>query len=306
MKIRIGTRRSELALWQANHVAEELKKIGVDTELVKIETKGDKILDVPLAKVGGKGLFVKEIEEAMLNKEIDIAVHSLKDVPTFFPDGLGLIAYTEREEPNDAFLSNKYSTIEQMQPGDVLGTSSLRRKAQAAALAEGLQIKDLRGNVNTRIRKMEEGQYDGIILAYSGLKRIGLKDKVKQVLTPQEMIPAVCQGTLGIEARLDDNEVIAKVREALHHEPSAICSIAERAFLKRLEGGCQVPFAGYATLEDSRLDMVGYVSDFEGNATFYDTISGPADEAESLGIRLAEKLLDAGADKVLETIEKLT
>lgn len=302
MKIKIGTRRSELALWQANHVAEALEKHGVRTELVKIETKGDKILDVPLAKVGGKGLFVKEIEEAMLNGDIDIAVHSLKDVPTFFPDGLGLIAYTERESPNDAFLSNKYDSIEQMRPGDVLGTSSLRRKAQAAALAKGLVIKDLRGNVNTRIRKMEEGQYDGIILAYSGLKRIGLDRKVKQVLSSRQMIPAVCQGTLGIEGRLNDHATISKVREAMHHEPSAVRSRAERAFLKRLEGGCQVPFAGYAVLEDAQLEMVGYVSDFEGISTFFDSISGPADEAEALGVKLAEKLLEAGADRVLAAI----
>ncbi len=247
MKIRIGTRKSKLALWQANYVASKLKKHSPDIEIefVKITTKGDKILDVPLAKVGGKGLFVKEIEEAMLRNEIDIAVHSLKDVPTYFPEGLGLVAITKREDPRDAFLSVKYNSIEEMPEGAVLGTSSLRRKAQILEKRKDLVIKDLRGNVDTRIRKLEEGQYDGIILAYAGLKRLGLENKVKQIFEPDYMIPAVAQGFLGIEARLDDEET-KRIVSVLNHRESELRAKTERAFLKTLEGGCQVPLAGYA------------------------------------------------------------
>ena len=303
MKIRIGTRKSKLALWQANYVASQLKKHfpDIEIELVKITTKGDKILDVPLAKVGGKGLFVKEIEEAMLRNEIDIAVHSLKDVPTYFPEGLGLVAITEREDPRDAFLSVKYSSIEEMPEGAVLGTSSLRRKAQILEKRKDLVIKDLRGNVDTRIRKLEEGQYDGIILAYAGLKRLGLENKVKQIFEPDYMIPAVAQGFLGIEARLDDEET-KRIVSVLNHRESELRAKAERAFLKTLEGGCQVPLAGYAEIIDGVLKITGFVSDLEGKRVFKDTVEGNPEDAESLGETLANRLLEAGAKEVLEEI----
>ena len=303
MRIRIGTRKSKLALWQANHVAELLKKYypDIQVELVKITTKGDKILDVPLAKVGGKGLFVKEIEEAMLRNEIDIAVHSLKDVPTYFPEGLGLVAITEREDPRDAFLSVKYSSIDKMPEGSVLGTSSLRRKAQIMLNRKDLKIEDLRGNVDTRIRKLEEGQYDGIILAYAGLKRLGLQDRVKQIFEPDYMIPAVAQGFLGIEARLDDEET-REIVSVLNHKESEIRAKAERAFLKTLEGGCQVPLAGYSEIKNGRITITGFVSDLEGKRVFKDSIEGSVEQPEKIGVELANRLLDMGAREVLEEI----
>ena len=305
LKIRIGTRKSKLALWQANFVADQLKKHFPDIviELVKIVTKGDKILDVPLAKVGGKGLFVKEIEEAMLRKEIDIAVHSLKDVPTYFPEGLGLVAITEREDPRDAFLSVKYDSIDDMPEGAVLGTSSLRRKAQIMMKRKDLRIEDLRGNVDTRIRKLEEGQYDGIILAYAGLKRLGLQGRVKQIFDPQYMIPAVAQGFLGIEARLDD-EKTKEIVSVLNHRESELRARAERSFLKTLEGGCQVPLAGYSEIVDGKLKITGFVSDLEGERFFRDSMEGSLDDPEGLGEKLAQKLLDMGAREVLEEIYK--
>lgn len=303
MKIRIGTRKSKLALWQANYVASQLKKHfpNLEVELVKITTKGDKILDVPLAKVGGKGLFVKEIEEAMLRNEIDIAVHSLKDVPTYFPEGLGLVAITEREDPRDAFLSVKYNSLDEMPAGAVLGTSSLRRKAQILEKRKDLVIKDLRGNVDTRIRKLEEGQYDGIILAYAGLKRLGLENKVKQIFEPDYMIPAVAQGFLGIEARLDD-EKTKQIVSVLNHKESQLRAEAERAFLKTLEGGCQVPLAAYSEIKNGKLKITGFVSDLEGNRIFKDSLEGNPEDAENIGKTLAEKLLNAGAKEVLEEI----
>ncbi len=302
LKIRIGTRKSKLALWQANHIADRIRKeLGYEVELVKIVTKGDKILDVPLAKVGGKGLFVKEIEEAMLRNEIDIAVHSLKDVPTYFPEGLDLVAITEREDPRDAFLSVEYNSIYEMKEGDILGTSSLRRKSQVAQLKPELNIQDLRGNVDTRIRKMEEGQYKGIILAYAGLKRLGLENKVKQVFSPEEMIPAVAQGFLGIEGRKNDDK-IKEVIKILNHKESELRAKAERAFLKTLEGGCQVPIAAYAEIKDNTLTIVGYISDLEGKRVFKDKISGNKENAEEIGTELAQKLLDEGGKQVLDEI----
>jgi len=303
LKIRIGTRKSKLALWQANHIASLLKQHfpDIQIEIIKITTKGDKILDVPLAKVGGKGLFVKEIEEAMLRNEIDIAVHSLKDVPTYFPEGLGIVAVPEREDPRDAFLSLKYSSIEEMGKGAVLGTSSLRRKAQILTKRDDLDIKDLRGNVDTRIRKMEEGQFEGIILAYAGLKRLGLDGKVKQVFDTDYMIPAVAQGLLGIEARLDDQKTM-EIVSVLNHKESWIRAEAERAFLKRLEGGCQVPLAGYSEINKNTITITGFVSDLEGRRVFKDKISGSINSPEQLGVELAEKLLDMGAREVLQEI----
>lgn len=305
MKIRIGTRKSKLALWQANYVANSIKNLfpDVEVELVKITTKGDKILDVPLAKVGGKGLFVKEIEDALLKKEIDIAVHSLKDVPTYFPEGLGLIAVTEREDPRDAFLSVKYKSIDELPENSVVGTSSLRRKVQLKRLRPDLTIKDLRGNVDTRIRKLEEGQYDAIILAFAGLKRLGFENKVRQLFDPYKFIPAVAQGFLGIEARLDNTKVIEIVSH-LNHKESQIRASAERAFLKTLEGGCQVPLAGYSEIIDNKLKITGFVADIEGKKFFKDTLLGDLDKPEEVGTALAESLLRQGAKEVLEEIYK--
>ncbi len=303
MKVRIGTRKSKLALWQANFVAQQLKKHfpDLEVELVKITTKGDKILDVPLAKVGGKGLFVKEIEDALLRNKIDLAVHSLKDVPTYFPPGLGLVAITKREDPRDAFLSVKYNSIDELPKGAVVGTSSLRRKVQLKIHRPDLTIKDLRGNVDTRIRKLEEGQYDAIILAYAGLKRLGLENKAKQVFDTDFMIPAVAQGFLGIETRLDDAETI-KIVSVLNDEESRLRATAERAFLKALEGGCQVPLAGYSEIKDGKLILTGFISDLEGKRYFKDFIEGSPVEAEDLGIELAERLLQSGAREVLDEV----
>ena len=303
MKIRIGTRKSKLALWQANFVAQQLKKYfpDIEVELVKITTKGDKILDVPLAKVGGKGLFVKEIEDALLRNEIDIAVHSLKDVPTYFPKGLGLVAIMEREDPRDAFLSVKYNSLDELPEGAVVGTSSLRRKVQLKIHRPDLTIKDLRGNVDTRIRKLEEGQYDAIILAYAGLKRLGLEGKAKQVFDTDFMIPAVAQGFLGIEARLDDKDTI-KLVSVLNHEESSIRAAAERAFLKTLEGGCQVPLAGYSEIKNGTLSLTGFIADLEGKRYFKDSLEGSPSEAEDLGVELAERLLQAGAKEILDEV----
>ncbi len=305
MKIRIGTRKSKLALWQANFVANKLKEHfpDLEIELVKITTKGDKILDVPLAKVGGKGLFVKEIEEAMLRNEIDIAVHSLKDVPTFFPKGLGLIAITKREDPRDAFVSVKYNSLEELPKGAIVGTSSLRRKVQLKLKRPDLQIKDLRGNVDTRLRKLEEGQYDAIILAYAGLKRLDLAKKAKQIFDPLEFIPAVAQGFLGIEARLND-EKTKEIVSVLNDEESLIRATAERSFLKTLEGGCQVPLGAYTEIKDKKLHITGFVSDLEAKRFYRETLEGSIDYPEELGKSLAEKLLSKGAREVLDEIYK--
>lgn len=303
MKIRIGTRGSKLALWQANFVASKLKKHfpEIEIEIIKIKTKGDKILDVPLAKIGGKGLFVKEIEDALLKNEIDIAVHSLKDVPTYFPDGLGLTAIMEREDPRDAFLSVKYNSLNELPKGAIVGTSSLRRKVQLKLKRPDLNIKDLRGNVDTRIRKLEEGQYDAIILAYAGLKRLGLENKVKQRLDIDIMIPAVAQGFLAIETRLEDKKT-NNIISILNHKESEIRAKAERAFLKTLEGGCQVPLAGYSEIKDGKLYLTGFISDLEAKRVFKDKISGNLEEAEDLGIKLAKNLLEKGAKEVLEEL----
>lgn len=308
MKIRIGTRKSQLALWQANFIAGKLRERNIEVEIVKITTQGDKILDVPLAKIGGKGLFVKEIEEAMLRGEIDIAVHSLKDVPTKLPDGLDIVTIPQREDPSDAFVSLKYDSIEQLPKGATVGTSSLRRKSQLLRLRPDLNIKDLRGNVDTRLRKLEEGQFDAIILAYAGLKRLGLESKVRQKLTSDLMIPAVCQGFLGIEARLDDRQVIDAI-SFLNDRESYIKATAERSFLATLEGGCQVPLGAYCEMQGGKLKITGYISDLEGREFYRDTIErdagvDPVATARWIGKTLAEKLLNAGGKKILDCLLK--
>jgi len=302
-KLRIGTRGSQLALWQANWIKGNLVRTypDLDVEIVRIKTTGDKILDVPLAQVGGKGLFVKEIETALLDGLIDLAVHSMKDVPTEFPDGLGIVATSRREDPRDALLSRNNVSLEDLPRGATIGTSSLRRQAQFLQLRNDLKIEPLRGNINTRLRKLKEGQYDAIILAYAGVKRLGWEDEVTQILEPDIILPAIGQGALGIEARLDDAGTLGRITFLNDPETSARVS-AERAFLKRLEGGCQVPIAAYATLDDDRITLKGLVARVDGKKTVVRDATGHLSEALSLGTRLAEEILDHGGREILEEV----
>ncbi|MBI5875232.1 MAG: hydroxymethylbilane synthase [Deltaproteobacteria bacterium] len=328
-KLKLGTRASQLALWQAEWVKSEIEKRypGTEVELVKIKTTGDKILDVPLAKVGGKGLFVKEIEEALLDKRIDIAVHSMKDVPTDFPKGLHLVAITEREDPRDAFISQiqnskfKVQSFKDLPHGASIGTSSLRRSSQLLNLRTDLKIVQLRGNLNTRLKKLDEGQYDAIILAAAGVKRLGWVDRITEYLSPEVSLPAIGQGALGIETRVDDKE-INKLVAFFDHPATSTAVRAERALLKRLEGGCQVPIAAYGTVvADSsvslnaptghptegwvgQLHLVGLVASTDGKKIIKDSVSGQIDKAEDLGIELAEKLLKMGAWDILKEVYK--
>ncbi|NWO04996.1 MAG: hydroxymethylbilane synthase [Alteromonadaceae bacterium] len=302
--LRIATRSSALALWQAEFIKSELERLhdNVTVELVKIKTQGDKILDVPLAKIGGKGLFVKELEEAMLDGRADLAVHSMKDVPMEFPEGLGLVAICEREDPTDAFVSNHYATIDELPEGSVVGTASLRREAQLRANRPDLIVKVLRGNVNTRLAKLDAGEYDAIVLASSGLKRLEFHDRIRYCLPAEVSLPAVGQGALGIECRTDDTELLQLI-EPLNHEDTADRVKAERALNRRLEGGCQVPIAAYALLEDNdMLWLRGLVGAVDGTQIFRVEGRVPRKEGERLGRELAEELLGMGADKVLAEI----
>jgi len=271
-------------------------------ELIKIKTQGDKILDVPLAKVGGKGLFVKELEEAMLDGRADLAVHSMKDVPMNFPEGLGLVAICEREDPSDAFVSNHFDNVDALHHGAVVGTSSLRRESQLRAYRPDLEIRMLRGNVNTRLAKLDAGNYDAIVLASSGLKRLGFHERIRYSMPDTVSLPAVGQGALGIECRLNDNELRAML-EPLNHTDTADRVKAERALNRRLEGGCQVPIAAYALLEDNdMLWLRGLVGAVDGTQILRVEGRAPRSEGERLGRELAEDLLALGADKVLAEI----
>ncbi|MBS99251.1 MAG: hydroxymethylbilane synthase [Oceanospirillaceae bacterium] len=303
--IRIATRRSLLALWQAEYVKAELERIhpGIQVELVKIQSKGDKILDTPLAKIGGKGLFVKELENAMLDGEADIAVHSMKDVPMEFPDGLGLPVICPREKPTDAFVSNHYNHLDELPQGAVVGTSSLRREVQIRERRPDLQVNFLRGNVQTRLGKLDAGEYDAIILATAGLMRLELTERIRYEITPEESLPAGGQGAVGIECRNDDQELIDLIKP-LHHTETAYRVLAERAMNRRLEGGCQVPIGCFATLNDdiSEIWLRGLVGRPDGTHVLRDEIRGPVDQAEQLGITLAERLLSAGADAILKEV----
>ncbi len=302
-KLRIATRKSALAMWQAEHVKARLEALhpGLEVELLAMSTKGDKILDVPLAKVGGKGLFVKELESAMLEDRADIAVHSMKDVPMEFPEGLGLAVISEREDPTDAFVSNKYTNFDDLPEGAVVGTSSLRRRCQISERRPDLKVDWLRGNVNTRLAKLDNGEYDAIILASSGLKRLGFHDRISTTIDDTISLPAAGQGALGIECRLADVDIIELIKP-LTHEPSQTCVTAERAMNRRLEGGCQVPIAGYAVLEGDQLFVRGLVGEPDGSRILREEVRGPADQAEQLGIQLAEALLAQGAGKILESV----
>jgi hydroxymethylbilane synthase len=302
-QIRIGTRASALALWQAEWVKSELEKHypGMTVTLTKIKTTGDKILDVPLAKVGGKGLFVKEIEEAMLENEIDIAVHSMKDVPTFFPDGLHLACITKREDARDALLSRNNVSFKDLPKGANVGTSSLRRQAQLMSLRPDFVIHQLRGNVGTRLQKLKEGKFDAIILAAAGVKRLGLEANVSEYLSPEISLPAIGQGALGIECRVDDRELNDMIA-FFNHTDSRTCVTGERALLRRLEGGCQVPIACYGQMKNGKLTLIGLVGSVDGTRIVKDSIEGEPEKAEKLGVTLAEKLLSRGADVILREV----
>ena len=303
-KIIIATRGSMLALWQAEWIKSQIKNIYPDTEveLNKIKTTGDKILDVPLAQVGGKGLFVKEIEEAMLRGEADLAVHSMKDVPTDLPEGLHLSAICKREDPRDAFIAGAdISSFHDLPQGGHVGTSSLRRMCQLLNRRPDIKITQLRGNVDTRLRKLAEGEFDAIILATAGVKRLGYESRITEKLSTEISLPAIGQGAVGIECRKDD-EFINGLLAKLNHDDTWICVIAERAFLKKLEGGCQVPIAAHAQLKDGQLTIEGLVGSLDGKTLVKESMQGKPEEAESIGTSLAEKLLSQGAGEILAEV----
>ncbi len=302
--LRIATRKSALALWQAEYVKAELEAHHpqLTVELVPMTSRGDKILDVPLAKVGGKGLFVKELEHSLLNNEADIAVHSMKDVPMEFPEGLGLSVICPREDPRDAFVSNRFDSLEQLPQGSVVGTSSLRRQCQLLAKRPDLSIKFLRGNVNTRLQKLDDGEYDAIILASAGLIRLEMPERIRQRITPEFCLPAGGQGAVGIETRTDDSR-IKELIAPLHCAITAEQVIAERSMNRRLEGGCQVPIGCFAVHEgDDQLWLRGLVGNPDGSVMLEDEIRGSVSEAQALGVTLAERLLDAGAGEILQAV----
>jgi len=298
--LRIATRKSPLAMWQAEHVAQRLRQTHseLQVELLGMSTQGDKILDTPLAKIGGKGLFVKELEQGMLDGRADIAVHSMKDVPVELPEGLHLAVILEREDPRDAFVSNRYASLTELPDGAVVGTSSLRRQCQLSEARPDLQIRPLRGNVNTRLRKLDEGEFDAEILAAAGLKRLGFQNRIRSCLEPDQSLPAIGQGAIGIECRVDDESVNALIA-CLHDPETDVCVRAERAMNNRLMGGCQVPIAGYAVLNHDTLYLRGLVGEPDGSCIMRAEVNGPAAQAEQLGIALAEDLLGQGADQVL-------
>ncbi len=301
--LRIATRKSPLAMWQAEFVKARLEAehSGLSVELLPMSTKGDKILDTPLAKIGGKGLFLKELENAMLDGRADIAVHSMKDVPMEFPDGLGLYCICEREDPRDAFVSNDYPSLDALPQGAIVGTSSLRRQCQLLKLRPDLQIKDLRGNVNTRLAKLDAGEYHAIILASAGLLRLEMQQRIADYLSPDTLLPAGGQGAVGIECRSDD-ERLHTLLAPLNDADTSIRVKAERALNHRLQGGCQVPIACFAELDGPQLRLRALVGAIDGSRVIEDEIHGPAEQAEQLGVSLAERLLSAGADKILAEV----
>ncbi|PAJ72424.1 hydroxymethylbilane synthase [Pseudoalteromonas sp. NBT06-2] len=301
--LKIATRKSALALWQAEFVKAELKKFHSEltVELVPMSTQGDKILDTPLAKIGGKGLFVKELEQAMLDGRADIAVHSMKDVPVEFPEGLTLHTICEREDPRDAFVSNIYKTIDELPKGAIVGTSSLRRQCQIKALRPDLEIRDLRGNVNTRLAKLDEGQYDAIILAAAGLIRLEMPERISDFIGVDVSLPANGQGAVGIECRTDD-EATKALLAPLEHNETRMRVLAERAMNRKLQGGCQVPIGAYAEIKADKLTLKGLVGAVDGSIILQDTVSGVVSDAEQLGEQLADTLLGRGADKILAEV----
>ncbi len=301
-EIRIGTRGSQLALWQANWIKKSLESKYKDLKvtLIKIKTTGDKILDVPLARVGGKGLFVKEIEEALVDGKIDIAVHSMKDVPTDLPGSLHIPVICKREDPRDALLSHG-RTFSDLPKGGKVGTSSLRRQAQLLHLRPDLKMVTLRGNLDTRIRKLDTENLDAVILAAAGIRRMGWSDKITEILSPEISLPAIGQGAVGVECRREDPWINSRIAFLLHPETFDTVT-SERALLKRLEGGCQVPIAAYAEIENDTMRLRGLVGSVDGKTLIRDEITGPRIQGESLGVELAERLLAAGADKILKEV----
>ncbi len=299
----LGTRASRLAIWQAEWVRARLREIAPDVTvtLQRIKTSGDKILDVPLAKIGGKGLFVKEIEEALLQGTIDLAVHSMKDVPTALPEGLDILCVPEREDPRDALISREAKPLERLPQGARVGTSSLRRQSQLLHRRPDLKIEMLRGNLDTRLRKLREGEFDAIVLAAAGLKRMGWADRITEYLPPEVSLPAIGQGALGIEGRRDDT-FVREVVSALEHPPTRTAVTAERALLDKLEGGCQVPIAAHATLVGGRLRLEGLIASVDGRRIVQDVVEGPAVDARQLGTRLGEQLLRQGGGAILNEI----
>lgn len=302
MKIRIGSRGSKLALWQAEWVRQQLQvhdpSCIVEIEIIK--TTGDRIADIPLGAIGVKGLFTKEIEEALLERRVDVAVHSLKDVPTELPEGLQLMAITEREIPCDVFAGkNPQARLMTLPSGAIIGTSSLRRRCQLLHLRPDLHVTDLRGNIDTRLRKLDTTEIHGIILAAAGLRRLGFDERISEVLAPELMVPAIGQGALGLEARVDD-EATASRLAFLNSTTTAAATTAERSFLRRLGGGCQVPIAGYACVDGQWLSMIGLVGTADGSVLVRDTQRGALTDPEALGVQLAERLLQAGAQRILD------
>jgi len=301
--LKIATRQSPLALWQANYVKDRLQQLYPDLtiELVPMVTKGDVILDSPLAKIGGKGLFVKELENALLTQEADIAVHSMKDVPMQFPEGLGLAVICQREDPRDAFVSHSYRTFAELPQGAVVGTSSLRRQCQLKALRPDLDIRSLRGNVGTRLSKLDNGDYDAIILASAGLIRLGLADRIASFIDVEQSFPAAGQGAVGIECRTDDMQVQTLLAPLADAE-TTYCVRAERAMNNHLQGGCQVPIGGYAVLQQGQLYLRALVGDIDGSRIIRAEGKSAVENAEVLGVQIAEQLLAQGADKILQAI----
>jgi hydroxymethylbilane synthase len=301
--LRIATRESPLALWQAEYVKSRLEQAhaGIRVELLPMTTRGDQILDSPLSRVGGKGLFIKELEVALLDGRADLAVHSMKDVPMEFPDGLGLAVICEREDCRDAFVSNKYASLATLPAGSIVGSSSLRRQCQLHAIRPDLVIRDLRGNVNTRLRKLDAGEFDAIILASAGLIRLGMAARIREHLPPEVSLPAGGQGAVGIETRLADTAT-RELLLPLHHEPTALCVQAERAMNRRLQGGCQVPIAALGLIDGDQLHLRGLVGTVDGKHVLRAEISGNKHLGEELGDILAEDLLRQGAAAILEAL----
>lgn len=302
-KIIIATRESHLALWQAEHVKARLMALhpGLEVELLGMTTQGDQILDSPLSRIGGKGLFVKELEVAMAEGRADLAVHSIKDVPMDLPEGFELTAISQREDPRDAIVSNKYARLADLPDGARVGTSSLRRQAQLRAHYPHLVIDTLRGNVNTRLRKLDEGQYDAIILAAAGLKRLGFQDRIRAEIPPEESLPAVGQGALGIEIRSGRPD-IAALLAPLNDPETAACVRAERAMSRRLQGGCQAPIGGFAQIRDGQIHLRSFVADLEGIRFYRSETSGAMENPEAVGLAAAEDLISQGADTLLAEI----
>ncbi len=302
-QLRIATRKSPLALWQAEHVRARLQQLhpGLRVELVTMSTQGDRVLDSPLAKIGGKGLFVKELEQGMLAGQADIAVHSMKDVPAELPPGLEIGAILEREDPRDAFVSNRFGALSELPQGARVGTSSLRRQCQLRAVRPDLEIRDLRGNVNTRLAKLDAGDYDAIVLASAGLKRLGMAERITRALEPEDMLPAIAQGVIGIECRSDDAVVKALI-EPLNHAETGLRTQAERAMNAALAGGCQAPVAGFSTITGDSIELRGLVGWPNGSTIVRGEISGPAAAAARLGEQLATELLEQGARPILDEL----